>query len=67
MGDRVFVTFQPNNASAAYRSEILRGRVELQEDTLHENRWDRFKKVFLIIAWTRKFYWEANAETQLPL
>jgi hypothetical protein len=65
-GNQVFVKFTPANAAAAYRSEIVNGKVEVQDDTLRVSRWDVFA-VEIIIAWTRKFYWEADSETQLTL
>ncbi len=64
-GERVFLAFTPSSGST-WRSEVLSGRVELQPKTLAVWQWDA-KDIEIVVAWTRRFYWEADSETTLPL
>lgn len=66
-GDQVFLTFQPDNGTLAHRSEILEGRVELEEDSFSGPRWGMSRKINLVLAWTRRYFWELSTESQLPL
>jgi len=61
--DRVFVTYQMSNDAAAWRSEVLAGRVELGDDAWRH--WNT-KTVEALIIWTRRYYWE-GVEGELPL
>lgn len=64
-GDRVFLKVTPHNGSA-YRSEILRGRVDLAEGSLGAPRWNAFK-VDIIITIERRPFFELDSLTTLEL
>jgi hypothetical protein len=53
--DRVFVTYQMSSDASAWRSEILAGRVELNDDAWRH--WNT-KTVEALVIWTRRYYWE---------
>lgn len=64
-GDKVYVVFQPNDASYEYRSEILDGIVQLSEKTL-DTDW-AIKNLDITISWTRRNYWERTTEEEAAL
>lgn len=71
-GGRVYIKFQPDGYSAAYRSEIVRpatgedaASIDYDGDVLGGN-WAA-KEITAVLTWTRKDYWEANSETELEL
>lgn len=66
-GSRMFVTYLPNGGSTTYRSEILRGRIELDTDAQDYGRWFTNYKVNATLAWTRRFYWEHNTEQTIQV
>jgi hypothetical protein len=63
VGDRVFVEYRPQDASDIWRSEILTGRVEIDEIY---PRWLAQMHIRVVIYWTRRFYWEGS-ESELAL
>ena len=65
-GSPVYLEFQPNGAGTVYRSEILSGKVELDDLTLSAGQWNR-NKVKGVLAHTRRFYWEDATERTLQL
>ena len=71
-GDRVYVKFQPDGYSSAYRSELIRPRPDQDAGTISHDadvlgpKWDN-KKIRITISWTRRNYWEANSESELSL
>lgn len=66
-GDRVFITYQPDGGTVAYRSEILDGRVELDSDAQDYGRWFTNFRVAATIAWRRRFFWEHNEEQSITV
>lgn len=64
IGDRVFVEFRPDHREDFYRSEILYGRIDVDEG-LFARRWHEgwFEAS---LFWKRRFFWE-GPETQIPL
>jgi hypothetical protein len=63
-GARVYANLQPDNFPTAYRSELLDGRVILEDAALI---WmERSNYARARIAWTRRNWWE-GPEAQLPL
>jgi hypothetical protein len=62
-GSPVYVHFDPGNSGTVYRSQILSGRVEISNDFL-DLQWSR-KACEALITWTRRYFWEAAAETTL--
>jgi len=71
-GDRVYVKFQPNGYTSAYRSELVRpqagqeaGSIDYDDGVLGIN-WVA-KRVEATITWTRKNYWEDFAESELSI
>ena len=63
--ERVFVVQQLASESGTWRSEILSGRVELDEDTWRH--WN-VRSVEAQIIWTRRYFWEgAEAEAALAV
>lgn len=71
-GDRVYIKFQPNGASAAYRSELVRPRVDASAGVIGYmgdvlgGKWAA-KDLDVELTWTRKNYWEKNAEAELSI
>lgn len=63
-GVRVYLKFTVDGDSATYRSEVLSGRLELGEDAL---RHYANIKVQARLYVNRRFYWEADDETELRL
>jgi len=68
VGAAVYVVYGPQGAEASdlYRSEVLSGRVELSDSALKAGYLDE-GLVEILVVWTRRFYWEANSETELSL
>ena len=63
--ERVFVVQQLASESGTWRSEILSGRVELDDDTWRH--WN-VRSVEAQIIWTRRYFWEgAEAEVGLAV
>jgi hypothetical protein len=54
-----------NSTSGVYKTELFSGTVEHAEGLLGW-QWDNGILV-VIISWTRRYYWEAEAETAIPL
>lgn len=65
-GDQVFLKFTPSGGATTWRSEILRGRVDLLPKTLAVWQWDA-KDTEILVTWERRFYWESDTLTALPL
>lgn len=71
-GDRVYIKFQPDGYSSAYRSELMRPSSDEDAGTLSYNRdvlgirWEA-KSVEATLRWTRRNWWEANSESELSL
>ena len=65
-GSPVYMEFQPNGAGTVYRSEILSGKVEVDDLTLSAGQWNR-SRVKGLIAYTRRFYWEDATERAIQL
>lgn len=63
-GDRTYIKFTVDGDSTTYRSEVLSGRLELGEDSM---RHYANIKVQARLYITRRFYWEADGETELQL
>ena len=60
---RVYVEYAPDGlSSCSYRSELLGGKVNVNDDSL-DTRWTVNRAVELDIAWTRRYYWEGDAQT----
>lgn len=64
LGDRVYVEYQPDGYTQAYRSELLGGRVELADDATGWQWPDR--NIEIRIGWLRRFDW-SGPEAQIPL
>jgi len=57
-GSSVYVVWDPGGTgSTGYRSEILTGRVELDEGAFKATQWEK-TRIRLRLTWTRRFYWE---------
>lgn len=71
-GDRVYVKFQPDGYTSAYRSELVRPREDQDAGTIgHQadvlgKKWEN-KKIVITLSWTRRNWWEANSESELSL
>lgn len=61
----LYLEFQPKDTSAIFRSEILSGKVVIDDDGL--STWAISKTVLIQILITRRFYWEQSSEVELPL
>ena len=61
-GSPVYVEFQPGGSGDTYRSELLSGKVELDDLTLSAGQWNR-TKAKAIVAYTRRHYWEGGEAT----
>jgi hypothetical protein len=71
-GDRCYLTFQPDGAAAAYRSEIVRPVPGLSAgDVILPDNWlstqSSGQRVIITINVTRVNSWEANTESELVL
>lgn len=64
IGARIFVEFRPDHREDFYRSEILYGRVDVDEG-MFAKRW-REGQFETALFWKRRFFWE-GPETQIPL
>jgi len=65
LGDRVYVEFQPVDGEDWYRSEVLSGRV-LIDDSYRLGLQLSSQELFSTIIFTRRYYWE-GPEEQIPL
>lgn len=63
LGYPVYVEFQPDGTTDMYRSELLSGKVDLENNGMR--RWVTGKAIKLMVAWTRRWYWEASTEVSL--
>jgi hypothetical protein len=61
LGSPVYIQFDPGNTGTVYRSQVLSGRVELDEDTLGWQWWNVVCEAQL--TWTRRPYWEGPETT----
>lgn len=67
MGERVFVLYKPvDTDAAAYRSEVLDGRLLLDAEPMLRRFGDANPTIRIGIVWTRAAWWE-GAETELEL
>lgn len=57
VGTPVFVHYQPDGYAAAYRSEVIDGRVQIVEGGLNYPRWNNFRAL-VDVSWERRNYWE---------
>jgi len=65
VGAQVYIQFKLDYADTLYRSEVVDGGVEYDRTALD---WMSAAGVLPVdVAWTRRFYWESAAETELPL
>jgi len=62
-GRRVYVKRKLDGTSDTYRSEVMSGRVEMSDKALDSGWWNR--QIEALVVWTRRFYWEADAEATL--
>lgn len=65
MGSRLWVEFRADDAETWYRSEILNGRVEMDDSSMG-GPWVPSGRVIVDITWTRRYFWE-GAESFLTL
>jgi len=63
---RVYITFLNATGGTTYRSEIVAGRVEWDEEVLNRAQWVGNVQIFSIYI-ERRYYWEMSSETQLQL
>lgn len=63
---RVYITMKNSAAGTVFRSEIIAGYVDRDEETLRTGYWDDDVQV-AIIHITRRYYWETNSEVQIEL
>lgn len=63
-GGKTWLEFQPQGSSAVYRSEILAGKVELENGSM--SRYVLAKRILCKIILTRRYYWE-GALAEIPL
>ncbi len=73
IGDRLYVKFLEEGDTVTYRSEIwaaqphqMPGKVSVEPITMSKLIFDAFAAQ-LRVTWTRRGYWENNAETELAL
>ncbi len=66
LGTRVYVKFDPANSGTVYRSEVLSGRVDLADAWALTQNWEA-NETECLVTWTRRYYWEADSETELIL
>lgn len=73
IGDRLYVKFLEEGDTVTYRSEIwaaqpnqMPGKVSIEPITMSKPIFDAFAAQ-LRVTWTRRGYWENNAETELEL
>ena len=64
--DKVYITMKNSAGGTVYRSEILAGYVDRDEETLRVGYWDDDTQI-VVIHITRRYYWETNSEVQLTL
>jgi hypothetical protein len=63
---KVWITWLSTTGGATYRSEILAGKVEWEDDTLHRANWTaNIQKATIYL--TRRWYWEASTAVQIAL
>ena len=65
-GSRVYASYRPVAADAAWRSEILEGRLNWSDDPALRRLKDANPTVKVGFTWRRRFYWE-GAETEIQL
>jgi len=65
LGSRVYVEFQPVDGEDWYRSEVLSGRI-LIDDSYRLGLQLSSQELFSTIIFTRRYYWE-GPEEQIPL
>ena len=65
-GPKVYVEYQAVTGDAWYRSEILDGRVQWDEEPAARRLSDTTPRVRVLLHWTRRYYWEGSL-TQLEL
>lgn len=63
-GYPMYLEFQPDSTSNVYRSEILGGKCELQDNAM--SRWMIGRAAKGVMIFTRRYYWE-GPESELPL
>lgn len=66
VGTPVFVHYQPDGYAAAYRSEVIDGRVQIVEGGLNYPRWNNFRAL-VDVSWERRNYWEGLTLTAATL
>ena len=57
VGAAVFVKFRPDTSDTLYRSEVFSGKAWIED----------LRMPWITVEWTRRYYWETDAETQLNL
>lgn len=65
LGAQVWVEFRPSDTEDWYRSEILSGKVEVDEEALRSWYWNE-GRIEAAVIWTRRYFWE-GPEVELPL
>jgi hypothetical protein len=63
---KVYITMKNSASGTVYRSEIMSGYVDRDEETLRTGYWDGDVQ-HVIVYITRRYYWETNSEVQLEL
>lgn len=64
-GAAVYVEYRPGDSGTIYRSELLYGRLAVEAESASA-AWIDTGAVRVVVAWTRRFYWEGS-ETELAL
>lgn len=63
---RVYLTLKIAVAATEYRSEIIVGKSEYDDEAMNYAQW--VNNVFLVkLFWTRRYYWEATTATQIQV
>ena len=63
---RVYLTMKNNSTDTEYRSEVLDGYVEWDDQTLARVQWENKTNIITIYI-TRRWYWEATTAVQMAL
>lgn len=65
LGAQVWAEFRPAATEDWYRSELLSGKVEVDEEVLRSWYWNE-GRIEAAVIWTRRYFWE-GPEAELPL
>ena len=63
---RVYITFLQTTGGAQYRSEIVNGKIEWDDQTLSPTHWKRDVQLATLF-FTRRYYWEATTAVAVPV